>query len=354
MNISTLRTSIVLHASTRHITGRLNQGRIQVKPNILLLRCSSTQSNSTSKDTSSSNSLSRPPSYRISGTNTLNPSQPYDPSICPPESTRPPPLILPVRGSQSATQYYFKLAKVYISFYRAGLRSVWTNWGIASEVRKRIQASAREVRTAKSEAERHRLAAIGPQQTRAEYQVLARSMHDNKKLPLFVGMFVVTFEFFPVVVWVLRNWISDKLPYPCRQPSQVQVVRQQALERWRRTEEKWKGVDPATLDFYPFVLYMAEFHGLAMKVIPLSVQPWYMLIGRVKRHVEYLRYDDLMIGKNGVDGLIDEEVIISAVERGIWDPDTPMDRLRKRLQQYVNQTFKRESDLAKEDRKVKR
>jgi hypothetical protein len=272
----------------------------------------------------------------------------------PPESTRPPPLIIPTRApKQLAPSYYYKIAKVYISFYRAGLRGVWTNWRAASQIRKHIHEAGKRIKNAKSEEEVQALAMQGPGYTRSDFQVMRRSVHDNKRLPLFLGLFVVTFEFFPAVVYVLRNWISDKLPYPCRQPKQVEIVRNKAVERWRRTEEKWKSVDPGQLKMLDFVLYMAEFHDLAVKGIPLSWQPWFVLIGRVKKHVEYLRFDDMMIGKDGVKGLIDEEVIISAVERGIWDPQTSIDQLRQRLQRSINQSFQAEKDLEKPSRQEK-
>jgi hypothetical protein len=318
---------------------------------IFVVRYMSAQSSPVKKEPPISNSFSSSPSFRVSGSTTLNPGQPFDPSLNPPESTRPPPLITPTRGSkQAAPSYYYKLAKVYISFYRAGLRGVWTNWRTASKIRKRMYQAGKLIKTAETDEERRELAMIGPVYTRAEFQVVKRSMYDNKRLPLFLGLFVITFEFFPVVVYVLRNWISDKLPYPCRQPRQVEIVRNKAIERWKQTDEKWKNVDPSKLEMLDFVLYMAEFHDLTVKGIPINWQPWFLLVGRVKKHVEYLRYDDMMIGKDGVKGLIDEEVIISAVERGIWDPDTSMDQLRLRLQKSINQSFQAEKEL---DRHVK-
>jgi hypothetical protein len=216
-----------------------------------------------------------------------------------------------------------------------------------------METTRRAVQRAKSEDERTKIINEMPAMTRAEFQLLKRSMEDNRKLPLFLGLFALTFEFFPIVVYVLRNWISGKLPRPCQQPSQVELVRNQAVERWRRTEEKWRGVDPGTLDQLSFIMYMAEFHDLGMSVIPLKWQPWFVLMGRVKRHVEYLRYDDVLIGRNGVEGLIDDEVIISSVERGIWDPETDMKVLRERLQKSVRQSFYTEEALAREARQQK-
>lgn len=190
-----------------------------------------------------------------------------------------------------------------------------------------------------------------PWQTRAEFQVLMRSQHDKKKLPLFLGLFAVTFEFFPAVVYLLRNVLSDKLPYTVRQPGQVDIVRDQAAERWRRVTEKYGGRDSGSMEFLEYVMYTVEFHGLGVKVLPLNWHPWFLLMARARRKAEYLRWDDLMIGHNGVEGLMDEEVVFSAVERGIWDADTGMNDLRHRLQKSVNSTIEMENRFKREAKK---
>jgi hypothetical protein len=79
--------------------------------------------------------------------------------------------------------------------------------------------------------------------------------------------------------------------------------------------------------------------------------PSAVLAARVNRHVEYLRYDDQLLGKDSIGGLVDEEVVIAAVERGLWEEGVKIGTLRARLQENVNKSWEMEKELAKGSRK---
>jgi hypothetical protein len=67
----------------------------------------------------------------------------------------------------------------------------------------------------------------------------------------------------------------------------------------------------------------------------------------------YIRKDNAGLTRyGGVAGLEDEEVVLAAVERGLWDPDTPVQELRKRVEKVLVDAAKFEAKIAKVTEKV--
>jgi hypothetical protein len=290
--------------------------------------------------------------YSTVTSTTLRPSQPFNTILNPPSTTRPPPLKVPARGSnQGKFAFYFSLAKTYLTFYKTALGHIRSNWKEERTIKKRIKEQAKEVNKAIKQQqvtveEAWELGNRGPQMTRAELQLMRRSARDKRRLPLFLGLFLATFEFFPLVVYVFSKQLASKLPAPVLQPNQEESLRLQTASRWKKAEEKWGQVQPE--QFEQYVGYMADFHGLTPSWIPGALVPKAVLAARVNRHVEYLRYDDQLLGKDSIQGLVDEEVVIAAVERGLWEEGAKIETLRKRLQENVNKSWEMERELEKE------
>jgi hypothetical protein len=262
-----------------------------------------------------------------------------DPRVNPPTYCRPADFAQPVRASAEAPHtWYWRLAKTYISFYKTGFKSYWA----ASKQAKVIRRLARD-------------AAKSPQQqspsTRADLQILHRTAHAEKRIPVVAIMFLVTFEFFPLIMYLLGKRAIPLLPYVLRLPYQVELDRDVRLRRWVNIETKWRNVNPNELDLLDFVRYSAEFHGLGGRLWPLKWTPNIILRTRVKRHYDYLRCDDLQLWYDGVQGLEDDEVVIAALQRGLWDRETPMLKLRQRLQRSVKWTIDYHLEDAQSGRK---
>jgi hypothetical protein len=251
-----------------------------------------------------------------------------DPRVNPPAYCRPAEFAQPVRGSTEAPHtWYWRLAKIYISFYKMGFKGYWAASKQAKIIRKLARAAARSQQQEPTPS------------TRADLQILHRTAHAEKRIPVVAIMFLVTFEFFPLIMYLLGKRAIPLLPYVLRLPYQVELDRDLRLRRWAKVEKKWGHANPNELDLLDFVRFSAEFHGLGGRLWPLKWTPNIILRTRVKRHYDYLRCDDLQLWYDGVQGLEDDEVVIAALQRGLWDRHTPMLVLRQRLQRSVKWTI---------------
>jgi hypothetical protein len=248
-----------------------------------------------------------------------------DPRVNPPAYCRPAAFTQPVRGSAPPHTWYWRLAKTYISFYKAGFKGYWAASKQAKIIRKLARDAAKSQQPTPS--------------TRADLQILHRTAHAEKRIPVVAIMFMVTFEFFPLIMYLLGKRAIPLLPYVLRLPYQVELDKDMQLRRWANVQEKWKNANPNELDLLDYVRFSAEFHGLGGQIWPLQWTPNIILRTRVKRHYDYLRCDDLQLWYDGVRGLEDDEVVIAALQRGLWDRHAPMSVLRQRVQKSVDWTI---------------
>jgi hypothetical protein len=175
-----------------------------------------------------------------------------------------------------------------------------------------------------------------------------RQLHDGKRLPVFAIMLGVFFEFLPAVMYLFRSPLTPLLPYPCRLPEQVKIGRTNRLKLQQKAEQRLKGRSTSDLNETEYIRYSAEFHGIKAPLVPLAITPLFYLLRGVRKYYDYLRWDDLLIHRDGgVRSLIDEEVVIAALDRGLWDPESSVKDLRKRLEKNVEDTFKQELQYQK-------
>jgi hypothetical protein len=229
------------------------------------------------------------------------------------------------KAAEPPHTWFWRLAKVYISFYKIGFKRYWASAKRSKEIRKLMRDPA-----------------ISPQSmptSRADLQILHRTAHAEKRMPLVAILFVITFEFFPLIMYLLGKRAIPLLPYVFRLPYQVELDKDMWLHRWAKVQEKWGNLNPNELDLMDYVRFSAEFHGLGGWLWPLKWTPDVVLRARVKRHYDYLRCDDLQLWYDGVKGLEDEEVVNAALQRGLWDRHTSMPALRERLQKSANWTI---------------
>ena len=336
------RRSISIHYISAHRNGLLRANYTSVIFSAVTTR-TPTRHNATASPASTQPVASKARTQPVASSNTSSPPLPFpDPEFNPPASTRPAPLTLPKREEcKSKFAYYFRTGRAYLTFYKTGLKGLWANYKLANAIQKRVKKQRKQIEAYAKQA------GVPPKYlplwTRAEWQVLWRSLHDRKRLPIFVLMFVVFGEFLPLVMGVLKTRITPLLPYPVRLPSQVASERVKVMLRWRNVLKKWEGVDIQTLDVFQFARYSAEFHNLGPAVIPLEWIPKVLapdlVLAFSRKYSEYLLYDDILLGKYGVRGLEDEEVVIATLERGIWHPDASKGQLRAKLQESVEKSL---------------
>ncbi|KAH8661460.1 hypothetical protein BGZ60DRAFT_380939 [Tricladium varicosporioides] len=239
-----------------------------------------------------------------------------------PLSTLPAPLVLPIRSEFSSTfKYLFKLGSTYGSFYKTGALNIFTNFRSSQPIQNSIDSQYKSSKVAAVKA-----GAL----SRADFQLLHRSWHDIKRLPIFGLVFIICGEFTPLVVIALSNIV----PWTCRIPRQINSDRQKLEDRRRISFRNLTTTPPMVSDIKGLerqqLIHISWSLGLSSSVWDwLGGQypglPNAVLRRRVRRHVEYLEMDDaLLMGRKGnqkgmerLKELDVEEVRMALVERGM-------------------------------------
>ncbi|KFY85963.1 hypothetical protein V500_07984 [Pseudogymnoascus sp. VKM F-4518 (FW-2643)] len=214
-----------------------------------------------------------PRAYSTDTTSTLTTSKPRNNRLNPPTSTLPPPLVIPPQEL---------VDKKY-------------NGAVYEAVRDRNFS-------------------------RADYQLLLRSWHDIKRLPVFGLIFIVCGEFTPLIVFA----VSRVVPYTCRVPKQIESDREKIEVRRKASfRDLTAAFTPGKELEREQLLHISSSLGLSIKLWDYiggnqPGPPSALLKGRVARRVEYLQTDDRLIRRDGVLSELEaEEVAIACTDRGI-------------------------------------
>jgi hypothetical protein len=177
--------------------------------------------------------------------------------------------------------------------------------------------------------------------TRHDFQLLVRNWHDIKRVPTFGLVVLVCGEFTPLVVVMFSNVV----PWTCRIPKQVAGDRQ-ILEQRRSISFRNLTMPPPTTPGLQALKRMQLIHiswnlGLSSRAWDwLGGQypglPTFMLRRKVAKRIEYLGLDDALIERcGGVGEIVDEEVRMACVERGIDVVGRPVTDLKGDLTAWL-------------------
>lgn len=241
-------------------------------------------------------------------------------------------------SQQSKFQRLTALAKVALTVYKSGIKNVWINRKAAKALLRKYAASSKndvtdavlehyfynQVATHKRifstvtgemtlhkrdkeiarEKENRKSVAVnilpsgGEALTRAEYQTILRTARDFPKLPLFVVVFCICFEFTPLVVLAF----PQVLPGTCVIPSQARKQLELRSKDARDLLKVKKETQPAHSAYH---LDKTQLHAIckALKLtaamVPISIYPTSWLQDRVENHMKQVRADDILIAKSG-------------------------------------------------------
>ncbi|KAK3305794.1 uncharacterized protein B0T15DRAFT_210095 [Chaetomium strumarium] len=263
----------------------------------------------------------------------------------PPPTTRPPPLTLPSRPTEAAGHpflsqanfsYLFAQGMAYLSFYKTGMKHIYTNTRLLYS--KRLREG-----TGEEEEEQLRPPRAG---TRAHMHLKLRWAHDVRRLPLFALILIVCGEFTPLVVLALPRAV----PLPCRIPRQVEKLEKED-QRWREEGRKEVVANANTAgngggdggdkggggggEQVPPVTGLAKILGLPVRWwTPQSV-----LQSKVERRLRFLDEDDeLLVRAGGAEVLVPEEVKLACADRGIVVMGRGAEELRGVLGRWLRLT----------------
>ncbi|KAI1757633.1 hypothetical protein F4782DRAFT_479277 [Xylaria castorea] len=268
----------------------------------------------------------------------------------PPASTRPPPLDLPVRDpSANLFTHLFRLGKAYTTFYKTGLKAVFTNRRLLRDLPDTpppgLPSPATSVRGGASAAT---IAGAAPapdsalsrsldksaNPTRASLLLRARVRHDLARLPLFALIVLVCGEFTPLIVLLFPR----VTPYTCRIPTQAAVIRRSIEARRAASIRALSYVDTTEAAAVDKVAdgHICRSLGLGSPLWDRTGfdVPW--AGSRAADVVRRIVQDDTMLRNGGgVRALVDDEVVLACEERGIDTLGKDIASLRSQLQAWV-------------------
>ena len=276
---------------------------------------STTSSTSTSSTTTTTTTTTSPPP----------PEKPRHP-INGPLSTLPAPLDVPSQlpSEKLFPTYALRVGKAYLSFYKTGVKNIYTNFLLARPLQDKID---------KAHSFSLPAAVRAGSLTRQQFQLLTRDWHDIKRVPIFGLLFIICGEFTPLVVVAL----SSVVPWTCRIPTQIAADRAKLEKRrgvsFRNLVDKLpeeKGIQTLSR---PQLLHISWSLGLSSSMWDyLGGQypglPDFILRRKVRRTIEYIEMDDSLILAAGgakdtkvpndlIKEMDTEEVRMALVERGV-------------------------------------
>ncbi|KAF2096921.1 hypothetical protein NA57DRAFT_58804 [Rhizodiscina lignyota] len=304
----------------------------------------------------------------------------YDECINPPESTLPAPLDVPAREpGQNYLIWLLKVGKVYLTFYKTGWRNIRANrktvtslsqeWGVKKPTLQfRLKSWSRPLPGGKSTP----LYDVHWGETRAERHLLTRERAATRRLPLFVILFIVFGEWFPIIFL----YATPIIPLPCRLPWQIRKQRQKIEDRRLKS---FRGVygkvpSPELLKGATSEIVAKESHGERLATVRTSqldpevfnhiarscnlyprmfdlpvlnvLKNFYNVPDRCWMYLEYLHDDDVQLFDAGYNSMVtpqklrDEEVRLAAIDRGIDVVGRPVADIRKDLGMWLALTVK--------------
>lgn len=129
---------------------------------------------------------------------------------------------------QEQAKYYFRLGKSYLSFYKTGMKNIYSNYKEYREIKQRLGPLPI------NDAVKYGGQGGRPSITRREYQLYLRTRYDLTKLVPFGLVFLICGEFTPLVVLALGSAV---VPYTCRIPKQIHADQAKQTKRW--LNPKW-------------------------------------------------------------------------------------------------------------------
>jgi len=270
----------------------------------------------------------------------ISPTSSTPSRINPPSSTHPPPLNLPSRApTDPAYKYYFRLGKAYATFYKTGLKSLWSNYRTARTLPNNIWSKSPTA---------IRDAVKSGSLSRADFQLIRRARSDLNKLPPFLLLWLICGEFTPLVI----VFVTGLVPRIIWLPKQFQKAREKAEERRRscQSDGKFKEGAGAMIlrddllrlegsrqrEVYKYVSQSLGLHPPILdKNFPFLVLPA-LVRRRVDRTLSDLEVDDFAIARDGgVRSMDDEEVLRACEERGMDVLEKDRGALREALSGWI-------------------
>lgn len=225
-------------------------------------------------------------------------------------STRPLPLETPASptperdGSitaKSRLQYWFRVGKAYLTFYKAGLWNVWKNSKEYRQLRRRYVSSSRILHALHQ--------GLEPDICRREFQFYHRAGHDLKKLAPFGLILAVFGEFTPIAI---LTFPSAVVPYTCRIPQQSENDLRTVLLRIDQVDKLFAATHQPHFHSALAYVHKLDPFGLCFRnTLGIRSLLWRIWSGpKLRQRMENIICDALLIQREGGAASLEPEELL--------------------------------------------
>ncbi|KAF9355847.1 hypothetical protein BGX34_010232 [Mortierella sp. NVP85] len=256
-------------------------------------------------------------------------------------TTSPPPPP-PPKGLVAKSKDFFRKGKEIVIQCKDGVKQLWVNKRIVKDL-KRAQKE-----------EGHVL-------TRREFQLILKTDTDLKRLIPFGLVFVLATEYIPLII----IFAPQLIPSTCVAPSQLEGRRRKMHEKRSAMTEKLirlnrREITKEGVANYNSFITIAKTYGEAFdyKVIDRDhlgsfcrfmglsgFGPKFMLRKRLDKHMTYLKQDDVLIQRDGIDSLTFSELQLANEERGMRSLDVSKEHLEKSLAYWLKLSLSKDAEV---------
>ncbi|KAF9907522.1 hypothetical protein BX616_000393 [Lobosporangium transversale] len=235
-------------------------------------------------------------------------------------------------GISGKAKDFFRKGKEIVIQCKDGVKLLWVNKKIVKDLK---QAQREE----------------GHQLTRREFQLIHKTDADIKRLIPFGLIFVLATEYIPLII----IFAPQLIPSTCITPSQLEGRRKKIHEKRSAMTEKLillnrREINKEALASYNSFLTVAKKYGDAFEYSMIDrahlasfcrfmglsgFGPSFMLRKRLDKYMGYIKQDDLLLQKEGIDSLTFSELQLANEERGMRSLGVSKEHLEKSLTYWL-------------------
>ncbi|KAI1298779.1 hypothetical protein EDD11_006749 [Mortierella claussenii] len=252
------------------------------------------------------------------------------------------PAIAPATGIIGKAKGYLRKGKEIVIQCKDGVKLLWVNKKIVKDLK----------RAQKEE---------GHQLTRREFQLIHKTEIDLKRLVPFGLVFLLATEYIPLII----IFAPQLIPTTCVTPSQLEGRRKKIHEKRSVMTEKLirlnrREINKEALASYNSFMTIAKKYGEGFdyqlidrehlasfcKFMGLSgFGPRFMLQKRLNKHMLYLKEDDTLLQKDGIDTLTFSELQLANEERGMRSLEVSKEHLEKSLAYWLKLSLSKDAEV---------
>ncbi|KAG0364684.1 hypothetical protein BGZ54_007266 [Gamsiella multidivaricata] len=248
----------------------------------------------------------------------------------------------PNAGVVGKARDFFRKGKEIVIQCKDGVKMLWVNKKIVKDLK----------RAQKEE---------GHQLTRREFQLIHQTDMNLKRLIPFGLVFILATEYIPLII----IFAPQLIPTTCVTPSQLEGLRKKTHEKRSAMTEKLirlnrREINKEALANYNSFITIAKKYGEGFDYSMIDHQhlasfcrfmglngfgPKFLLTKRLDKYMRYIKEDDLLIQKDGVDSLTFAELQLANEERGMRSLEVSKEHLEKSLAYWLKLSLSKDATV---------